>query len=104
MALVAKNPPANAGEVSGVGSFPGSGRPPGGGHGNPLPYPCLENPVDGGAWRAIVHRAAKSRTRLKGLSTHAWSLGSLTTLNFLPNGPRELVWRFQKGRTATQIS
>ena len=76
MALVAENPPANAGEVSGVGSFPGSGRPPGGGHGNPLPYPCLENPVDRGVWRATVHRVAKSQIRLEQLSMHTPQAGS----------------------------
>ena len=39
--------------------IPGSGRSRGGGHGNPLPYPCLENPMDRGAWRVTVHRVAK---------------------------------------------
>ena len=48
-------------------SIPGSGRSPGGGDGNPLQYFCLGNPMDGGAWRAAVHRIAKSRTRLKQL-------------------------------------
>ena len=43
MALEVKNPPANAGDVREVGSIPGSGRSPGGGHGNPLQYSCLEN-------------------------------------------------------------
>ena len=57
-----KNSPANAGDT---GSIPGSGRSPGGGHGNPLQYSCLEIPMDRGAWRAMVHRVAKSRTRLK---------------------------------------
>ena len=47
-----KNPPANAGDL---GSIPGSGRSPGGGHGNPLQHSCLENPMDRGAWRATVH-------------------------------------------------
>ena len=46
------------------GSVPGSGRSPGGGHGNPLQYSCLENPMDRGAWRAAVHGVTKSRTRL----------------------------------------
>ena len=46
------------------GSIPGSGRSPGEGNGNPLQYSCLENPMDGGAWWATVHRVAKSRTRL----------------------------------------
>ena len=39
-----KEPPANAGDVRDLGSIPGLGRPPGGGHGNPLQYSCLENP------------------------------------------------------------
>ena len=43
-----------------AGSIPGSGRSPGGGHGNPLQYFCLENAMDWGAWKAIVHRLAKS--------------------------------------------
>ena len=45
---------------------------PGGGHGSPLQYSCLENPVDRGAWRATVHRLAKSWTRLKRFSAHAY--------------------------------
>ena len=43
---VVKNPPANAADIRDVGSIPGSGRCPGGGHGNPLQYSCLENPMD----------------------------------------------------------
>ena len=50
-----KNPPANAGNVTDMDSVPGSGRSPGGGHGNPLQYSCLENPIDRGAWTATVH-------------------------------------------------
>ena len=50
MALVVKNPPANAEDVGDMGCIPGSGRSPGGGHGNPLQYSCLENPTDKGAW------------------------------------------------------
>ena len=46
-----KNTPAIAGEVRDTGSIPGSGRSPGGGHGNPLQYSCLENPMDRGAWQ-----------------------------------------------------
>ena len=57
-----KNLPVNAGDVSDVGSIPGSGRSPGGGHGNPLQYSSLENPMDRGAWRATVHRVTKSQT------------------------------------------
>ena len=49
-----------------------SRRSPGEGHGNPLQYSCLENPIErGGTWRATVHRVAKSQTQLKQLSTHA---------------------------------
>ena len=46
MSLVVKNLPANVGDVREVGVIPGSGRSPGGGHGNPLQYSCLENPMD----------------------------------------------------------
>ena len=45
-----------------VGSIPGLGRSPGGGHGNPLQYPCLENPLDGEAWQALVHGIPESDT------------------------------------------
>ena len=68
--LVVKNLPANAGDIRAVGSIPGSGRSPGGEHGDSLQYCCLENPKDRGAWRATVHKVAKSQTRLKGLSRH----------------------------------
>ena len=51
---------ASACTVGDLGLIPGSGRSPGEGHGNPLQYSCLENPTDGGAWWAIVHRAAES--------------------------------------------
>ena len=63
-----KNPPANAGDIRDVGSVLGWGISPGGGHGNPLQYSCLENPMDRGDWWAIVHAVAKSWTRLKRLS------------------------------------
>ena len=48
--------------VGDLGSIPGSGRPPGGGHGNPLQYSCLENPTDRGAWWATVHGVTESQT------------------------------------------
>ena len=53
--ICVKNLPANAGDIGDTGSIPGSGRSPGGGHGNPLQYSCLENPMDRGAWGATVH-------------------------------------------------
>ena len=49
-------------ETRDVGVIPGLGRAPGGGHGNPLQYACLENPMDRGAWRATVHGVAESDT------------------------------------------
>ena len=52
MVLVIKNPLAGAGDVRDESSVPESGRSPGGGHGNPLQYSCLENPMDRGAWQA----------------------------------------------------
>ena len=66
-----KDSPANAGDIGDMVSIPGSGRCLGGGHGNPLQYSRLENPMDRGDWRATVHGVAKSQTRLKRLSTHA---------------------------------
>ena len=57
---VVKNPPVNAGDLRDVGLMPGWGRSPEGGHGNPLQYSYLENPMDRRAWRTIVHGVAKS--------------------------------------------
>ena len=65
VALVVKNMPANVRDVRDVGLIPGLGRSPGGGHGNPLQYSCLENPMDRGAWRATVRGVAQSWTGLK---------------------------------------
>ena len=62
MVLVVKNPPADAGDTRGMGSVPGSGRFPGGGHDNPLQCSCLENPTDREAWQTTVHRVKKSWT------------------------------------------
>ena len=75
--LVVKNPPANAGDIRYPGSVPGLGRSPGGGHGNPLWYSCLENPMDRGVCQAMVHRVAESRTRLKRLSKHLWLVATV---------------------------
>ena len=61
VALVVKNPPASAGDVKDAGSIPGLGRPPGGGHGNPLQYTYLEIPMDRRAWQATVHRVTRFR-------------------------------------------
>ena len=63
--LVVKNLPANAGDMSDAGSIPGSGRSPGGGHGNPFQYSCLETPRDRGSWQATGHGTQRVR--------HNWS-------------------------------
>jgi len=65
---VVKNPPADAGDIRDVGSIPGLGRSPGGGHGSPLQHSCSENSKDRGAWWFTVHRVAKNQTQLKQLS------------------------------------
>ena len=60
-AQIIKNLSANGGDID-SSLIAGSGQSPGGGHSNQLQYPCLKNPMDRGAWWAIVHRAAKSPT------------------------------------------
>ena len=60
--LLVENFPVKAGDIRGTGSIPRLGRSLGGRHGNPLRYSCLENPMDGGAWRATVHGVTKSQT------------------------------------------
>ena len=62
MAQMVKNQPANAGDIRDVSSVLGSGRFPAGGHGNPLQYSCLENPMDRGAWQA--HGVTHSQIQL----------------------------------------
>ena len=82
VALVVKNPPANAGGIRDMGSIPGSGRSPLRGHGNPLQYSCLENPMDRGAWRATWGH--KSQTWLRDYTPTATS------------EPHELRWTYDK--------
>ena len=64
VALMVKNPPTNAGDLRDIGSIPESGRSPGEGNGNPLQYSYLGNPMDRGAWQALVHGVEKSQTWL----------------------------------------
>ena len=71
MRSTVKNSSANVGDLRDASLKPGSGRSPEEGNGNPLQYSCLENPMDRGAWRAIVPGVEKSQTRLKWLSTRA---------------------------------
>ena len=67
--LSGKESACSAEDTGDVGSVPGPGRSPGGGHGNPLQYSCLENPMDRGARWAVVLGATKSETRPKQIST-----------------------------------
>ena len=61
--------PTNVGDIRDVGLIPWLGRSPEGGHGNPLQYTCLENPMDRGTWWATIHRLTNSQIQLKQLST-----------------------------------
>ena len=72
-----KNPPAKVRYARDVGSIPGSGRSPGGGHGNPLQYSCLENPMGRGTWWATVHGVTKSWTQLSMPALHYLGYSSL---------------------------
>ena len=93
MVLVVNNSPANAGDIRGVSAVPGLGRSPGGGHGRPLRYSCLENPKDGGAWWATVLRVAKSCLWLKPLSI--LTLGFVYSFsNCFGHKIRLLMWEF----------
>ena len=65
-----KESASNAGDIRDVGLIPGLGRSPGEGHGNPLQYSCLRNPLERGAWWVTVHRVTKSQMGLNRLSTH----------------------------------
>ena len=64
MVLVVKNLPVSAGDIRDAGSVPGLGRSPGIGHDNSLQDSCLENPMDRGAWQAVIHGVAKNQTQL----------------------------------------
>ena len=66
--LSSKESACKSGATGDMGSIPGSGKSPGGGHENPLQYSCLENAMDRGVWWATVHSAAKTQTKLKQLS------------------------------------
>ena len=72
-----KNPPANAGDIRDLGLIPRLGRSPGGGNGNPFWYSCLENPMDRGVWRAVVHGVAESDMTQTHTQTHTYTHTSL---------------------------
>ena len=82
VALAVKNPPANEGDATDAGSIPGLGRSPGVGNSTSLQYSCLENPMNGGAWRATGHGVAKRWTQL---STHARARAHTHTHTLLHN-------------------
>ena len=82
VARVVKTPSPSAGDLRDSGLIPGLGRSPGEGHGNPLEYSCLENPMDRGVWWAMVHRVAKSQTRLCDL-VHTYTLFRIPPLPYI---------------------
>ena len=97
VAPMVQNSPAIAGDVRDVGSIPGWGRPPGGGHGNPVQYSCLENPMNRGAWPGYssmsthwltaVHRVTKNRMLLNdGVNTHIQIIAYTCVRNFHVKG------------------
>ena len=85
VALVIKKLPANETDMRETGSIPGSGRFPGGGNGNSLQYSCLENPMDRGAWWAIIHRIAKIQAWLKWQHALRWKLTTVWECQFSKN-------------------
>ena len=88
--LVIENLPANAGDVGDSGLIPGSGTSPGGGHGNPLQYFCLENPIYRGAWQATVHSITQSWSWLKQLSTRH---GSNLSIHWSWTDTENVMWQ-----------
>ena len=103
LALVIKNPSANAEDIRDMGSIPVSGRFPGGGHSNPLQYSCLESSMGRGAWQTTVHGITKSQTRLSDLAcmqANSFTLLFPTfSLPFSPLSPRAIAgvseWSFR---------
>ena len=86
-----------------MGSIPGSGRSLGEGHGNPLQYSCLKNPVDRGAWWAIVHGITKSWSRLKRRSMHTHSLSIINVVVRLARGVLTTIPRFLSAITIRKV-
>ena len=77
-----KESTSSAGDTGDSASIPGSGRSPGGGHGNPLQHSCLENPMDRGAWRATGHRVAESDTTAATEQAHSPRTYTMETNDF----------------------
>ena len=91
VALVLKNPPANAGNIRDAGLIPGLSRSPEGGCGDPLQYSCLENPMARGAWWAMVHRVARVG--------HDWSNLTLICALYSLKPKMEKVYTVSKNKT-----
>ena len=95
VALVVKNPPASTGDIGDLSLIPVLGRSLGGGHGNPLQYSCLGNPMDRGAWWTIVHGVTESNTTEETQHTHTHShewgmLATMVTMGLVPSGQSEM--------------
>ena len=107
MMLIVKQPPANVGYIRDSGSIPGLGRSSGRGYGSPLPYSCLEKPMDRGAWSATVHRVAKSPTGLRRLSMHSframWITGIPAGVDFGQTSAMSLVLSYKGGINFKQL-
>ena len=104
VALVVNNLPANAGDVRDTGSIPGSRRSRGWGHGNPLQYSCLENPMDRGPWQAAVHGFTKSRTLQMWLKHTLFAIAlSIAFSLWQWYSPFLAVWRFAGSVPLLQI-
>ena len=88
--LSGKESACNAGDVGDVGSIPGSGRSPGGGHGNPQWCSCMENPMDRGAWQAAVHGGRKELDTTE-VTKHTWPFRVFTSFFFPLQWKMELV-------------
>ena len=83
--LRGKESTCDAEDTGDPGLIPGSGRSPGGGHGNPLQFSSMENPLDRRSWKATVHRVSRSQTQLKQQSTrinHQRFIHNCIALNF----------------------
>ena len=87
-----KETACNAGDL---GSTPGWGRSPGGEHGNPLQYSCLENPMDRGAWWATVYGLAENWTRLSDWAQHSTGYSICSISRYLRSVPCSACYQFQ---------
>ena len=107
VAVVVKNPPANAGDIGDMGWIPWLGRSLRGGQSNPLQCSCLENPIGREDWRITIQRTAKSQTQLNRLSMHIWWLWLLSTFITLgETGGERLAFSLsqEKKKKKTELS